>query len=152
MLTHAHEVHPTFQGIWLGGNLLTRLPQNIGDFPALNTLSAPGNVLSDVPEALERLTTLQQLVLSGNQLTALPSGISALGASQDRRRNFSGSLRKLEVTGGMLQAMPDNVTGLDVLTQPALCCALACTIPCPHVSAAHPLTSAAAQAACASWS
>lgn len=87
---HAHEVQPSMQGIWLGGNLLTRLPQNVGDFPVLNTLSAPGNVLREVPEALGRLTALQQLVLSGNQLTALPSGVSALSALYPCPRCSSG--------------------------------------------------------------
>lgn len=68
------------QGIWLGGNLLPRLPANIGNLQALNTLSAPGNVLAELPASLGRLSALQTLALAGNQLAALPPGVSSLGA------------------------------------------------------------------------
>ena len=125
---HAHDVQSPLQGIWLGGNLLTRLPQHIGNFPALNTLSAPGNVLTEVPATLEGLTTLQQLVLSGNELAALPAGISALGEPQideGRAAWFK--------SGGMLQAVPGGIAVRWCADTADALLAIACIIACLHV-------------------
>lgn len=166
------------QGLWLGGNLLPRLPPTLGGLSALTSLSAPGNVLTELPASLGALSALQTLALAGNALTALPAALTRLGAraracrwvplglpakaracsrpvappaahaivrcrsgaaagaakcpghwglrpwqaarAMESMSACAGSLRKLELHGNAVAALPEGMGALTALTQLAL--------------------------------
>lgn len=43
------------QGLWLGGNLLARLPESLGRLTALRTLGLSGNRLAELPASTNSL-------------------------------------------------------------------------------------------------
>lgn len=44
------------QGLWLHGNLLTRLPDSIGQLASLRSLSLSGNCLRELPATIGTLS------------------------------------------------------------------------------------------------
>ena len=69
------------QGLWLHGNVLTELPQDLGNLVSLETVSLAGNRIGKLPDSVTQLTKLKDLTLSGNLLKDLPSSIGGLGKS-----------------------------------------------------------------------
>ncbi|XP_013382592.1 leucine-rich repeat-containing protein 40 [Lingula anatina] len=62
----------------LASNRLTSISENIKLLPALSVIDAHDNLISSLPEALGQLTELVKLVLSHNQLTSVPSCVCQL--------------------------------------------------------------------------
>ena len=67
------------QGLWVHGNLLTKLPDSIGALSSLQALSAVGNQLTALPDSIGSLQSLTSLELAGNKLAELPESIGNLG-------------------------------------------------------------------------
>ena len=66
------------QGLWVHGNLLSSLPNTLGQLTSLRTLQLVGNRLQALPESISALTQLTDLALAGNQLTAAPAALGNL--------------------------------------------------------------------------
>ena len=75
------ELSTHAQGLWVHGNLLTRLPDSIGALSSLQALSAVGNQLTALPDSIGSLQSLTSLELAGNNLTELPESVGNLGTS-----------------------------------------------------------------------
>eukprot|EP01043_Picozoa_sp_COSAG02_P008660 COSAG02_NODE_281_length_25776_cov_37.797998_18_plen_567_part_00 len=96
--------HTTLQGLNLGGNQLTTLPESIGQLSTLQKLSLDGNQLTTLPESIGQLSTLQKLYMYGNQLTTLPESIGQLS-----------TLRTLSLAGNQLTTLPESIGQLSTL-------------------------------------
>ncbi len=83
--------------------MLTELPESLGQLTQLQTLSLSHNKLTALPESLGQLTQLQTLDLSYNQLTALPESLGQLT-----------QLQNLDLSDNKLTALPES---LGLLTQ-----------------------------------
>ena len=66
------------QGLWLHGNLIEHLPEDIGRCSDLRQVSLAGNCLEDFPASIGAWTALKDLNLSGNRLERLPTEIGNL--------------------------------------------------------------------------
>jgi hypothetical protein len=66
------------QVLYLGGNQLRFLPDEIGELRRLESLNVSDNQLSTVPQTLSRLRRLKSLYLHGNVLRTLPVEIVKL--------------------------------------------------------------------------
>ena len=94
------------QGLWVHGNLLSSLPDNLGQLTSLRTLQLVGNRLQALPESISALTQLTDLGLAGNQLTAAPAVL--------------GKLSELAANGGprSIQALSSQSHGAECLLSP----------------------------------
>lgn len=72
------------QEVYLHGNLLTRLPEELGQLEELEKLSVSGNRLTELPKSLSHLVSLKELTAAGNMLEEVPETLSALGQSPFR--------------------------------------------------------------------
>ena len=66
------------QGLWMHGNLLQHLPEDIGNCSDLRQISLAGNCLEDFPKSIGKWTALRDLNLSGNKLSRLPVEVGNL--------------------------------------------------------------------------
>lgn len=85
----------------LYANVLTALPDDLGDLPALEHLSIGANPLGDLPASLWRLTGLVSLNLAHTGLTHLPDAVGGL------RR-----LHMLDIAHNRLEHLPDGLADL----------------------------------------
>lgn len=69
--------------LYLGGNLLQRLPRSLGELVNLEALHLNDNLLDQLPNELQNLSSLKTLSLHGNQLASLPSHIMHLQCLQN---------------------------------------------------------------------
>ena len=66
------------QGLWLHGNLIRHLPEDIGRCSDLRQVSLAGNCLEDFPDSTGAWGMVRDLNLSGNRITRLPHQIGQL--------------------------------------------------------------------------
>lgn len=113
--------------IFCGSNRFTRLPEVLGDCPALEMVGFKANqiqhvpaaalptplrwlILTDnristLPEALGERPALQKMALAGNRLTALPQSLAGLQR-----------LELLRISANQLTGLPDDLLALPRLT------------------------------------
>jgi Leucine-rich repeat (LRR) protein len=87
---------------------LNRIPPQIAQLTALQTLDLSENQLTAIPPEITQLTALQTLFLGQNQITAIPSRITQLTA-----------LQELYLYQNQITAIPPEIaqlTGLDTLS------------------------------------
>lgn len=65
----------SLQTLCLDGNLLTSLPDELGNLQQLTSLGISFNSFSQIPEVLEKLTMLDKVVMAGNRLEILNLGV-----------------------------------------------------------------------------
>ena len=94
--------------LYLNGNKLSRVSDNIGELSHLKSLFLSENRLVELPETIGNLTSLERLILGsiygGNQLTYLPDSMGHLK-----------SLVELDVSYNRLKELPTNLGGLQSL-------------------------------------
>ena len=90
--------------LWLSGNSLTTLPHTIGGMTSLVTIHANNNRISELPVEIGSLIYLEELWLIGNELGALPSTIGDLE-----------NLRSLWVDTNKLTIIPPQIGQLQNL-------------------------------------
>ena len=73
-----NSIPVTTRWLILTDNLISKLPQSIGQLPKLQKLMLAGNQLTQIPESIQNCRNLQLLRISANQLTQLPDAIFAL--------------------------------------------------------------------------
>ena len=86
------------------GNLLTSLPESIGDLSALKALSAVGNQITALPQSIGNLQSLTSLELAGNKLEQLPETIGNLGERAHVINHQSGMLPAYWTWPGTIRA------------------------------------------------
>ncbi|GHJ43519.1 hypothetical protein Cs7R123_08610 [Catellatospora sp. TT07R-123] len=111
----------------LSGLELARVPDSVGDLPALTTLNLSGNLLEQLPDWISKLSGLTTLNLSRNLLEQLPDSIGDLSAltsidlSVNRLTRLPEclsdltALTALNAGGNRLELMPDGIGGLGML-------------------------------------
>lgn len=62
----------------LGGNLLTEIPDTVGNLSQLQALTICDNLIEVLPASIARLTNLTSLLIHKNRLRHLPRDIIAL--------------------------------------------------------------------------
>jgi Leucine-rich repeat (LRR) protein len=85
----------------IDNNILTTLPDSIGDLLGLKMLILRGNQLTRIPNTLANLHALTMLNLSSNNLTEVPEQLGALS-----------SLTVLQLNSNHLSTLPSSLTGL----------------------------------------
>lgn len=85
---------------------LSRVPNEISQFPNLYHLNLSNNQITELPSFILKLTQLEEALLQSNQLTNLPAGFNQLT-----------HLRELYLGDNQLQALPDlsNLKNLEIL-------------------------------------
>ena len=68
-------VSHSLQTLCLDGNVLTALPDELGNLQQLTSLGISFNNFSQIPEVLEKLTMLDKVVMAGNRLDVLNLGV-----------------------------------------------------------------------------
>lgn len=68
-------VFHSLQTLCLDGNVLTALPDELGNLQQLTSLGISFNNFSQIPEVLEKLTMLDKVVMAGNRLEILNLGV-----------------------------------------------------------------------------
>jgi predicted protein tyrosine phosphatase len=68
----------TLKTLHLGANMLARLPDEIGQLTALNSLIAPNNEIASLPDSMVGMVSLDDIYLRHNHLTSIPSVLSKL--------------------------------------------------------------------------
>lgn len=68
-------VSHSLQTLCLDGNVLTTLPDELGNLQQLTSLGISFNNFSQIPEVLEKLTMLDKVVMAGNRLEVLNLGV-----------------------------------------------------------------------------
>jgi Leucine-rich repeat (LRR) protein len=71
--------------LWLSGQDVSVLSQQVGQLLNLRTLGLAGNRLESLPAQLGELKRLERLVLSGNRLSGLPAELAGLHALKELR-------------------------------------------------------------------
>lgn len=84
----------SIRAVDLSGNTLKRLPDSIGVWVGLESLSCGQNSLSELPSAVSQLVSLKKLDLSRNKLSEFPSQLLQLG-----------KLRLLQLNGNQMGPM-----------------------------------------------
>ena len=84
---------------------LTSLPKTIGNLENLTSLDISGNQLTSLPETIGNLENLTDLNISRNQLTSLPESIGNLK-----------KLTRLETWNNQLTLLPETIDNLENLT------------------------------------
>lgn len=62
----------------VGGNLLTEVPESVGNLQQLQALILCDNLIDSLPASIARLTNLKSMLLHKNRLKHLPRDIIAL--------------------------------------------------------------------------
>lgn len=113
--------------LFVKGNNLTRLPDNIDHLRQLTVLDASENSICHVPDNFTRLQRLEIVKLIGNQLKQLPSTIqdlvslSELHLDENKFRTLPEKLgelqqlQRLEMSNNKLRKLPDNLGNLKKL-------------------------------------
>ena len=73
--------------LYLGGNRLIDVPDELGELPRLTSLALCDNRLESVPRSLASLRRLQSLSLHNNRLSTLPPEIVSLNLQELSLRN-----------------------------------------------------------------
>lgn len=68
----------SLQVLSLGGNLLTEVPESVGNLHQLQALTLCDNLIEVLPASIARLTNLKSLLLHKNRLRHLPRDIITL--------------------------------------------------------------------------
>lgn len=66
-----------------GGNLITEIPETIGQLADLEMLSLYGNRITEVPTAIGELKNLKTLYLDSNRISVLPDEMGGLTALEE---------------------------------------------------------------------
>jgi Leucine-rich repeat (LRR) protein len=83
------------QRLYIGGNFIRALPDNISALKSLRELVAPDNYIVELPHSLVSLTALERLTLSNNRIRIVPSNYGHIT-----------SLTSLELIGNPLESPP----------------------------------------------
>lgn len=106
---------PTLTDIILQNNGICKLPDNMGDFQALQEINLDNNQLTTLPDDIGRLTQLRRLWLRSNQLTYLPSTMSSCSALTALVLSNNPNLSELPLSfssiGNLVELICDN-TGI----------------------------------------
>ena len=86
-------------------NLLTSLPDEIGNCPSLVEIRLNGNQIERLPESIGMLENLESLNLSSNQLETLPRNLSGLRI-----------LKSLNLESNNIHTIPDSIGHLEMLS------------------------------------
>lgn len=70
--------HFSLQILSMGGNLLTEVPETVGNLHQLQALVLCDNLISSLPTSIARCKNLKSLLLHKNRLRHLPKDIVAL--------------------------------------------------------------------------
>jgi len=92
--------------LYLGGNKLESLPDNIGNLTNLKKLYLGYNQLKSLPDSIGNLTNLKYLNLSKNQLKDLPESIGKLKKLQ--RLHLYGNQLSDEEKARIKKLLPDT--------------------------------------------
>lgn len=95
------NVYKAVNLLYLGRNLISKLPENLGNLSSLTGLFINHNKLQHLPEAISRLDNLQSLNLTGNELLELPDSLRKLK-----------KLQKLEICNNQLTKLPSGIGNL----------------------------------------
>ncbi|CAC5379393.1 unnamed protein product [Mytilus coruscus] len=98
------ESYKALNLIYLGRNLISKLPENLGNLSALTGLFVNHNKLQFLPEAIGCLKNLDTLNFTGNELTSLPAAIGNLL-----------KLQKLQMCNNKLSRLPTCIGKLSEL-------------------------------------
>ncbi|MBP6828676.1 MAG: leucine-rich repeat domain-containing protein [Saprospiraceae bacterium] len=90
----------------LSNNLLTSLPEWLGDMGNLTVLYLHNNLLSALPESIRKLSTLKYLQVHGNKLHAVPDYIGYLK-----------KLTTLSLSDNQLTSLPESIKELKNLKE-----------------------------------
>jgi len=91
----------TLQTLYVHGNALTSLPEDIDQFKHLQVLYVNGNKITKLPAALFKLTDLRELHFGMNPLTEIPAEIGNLT-----------NLRTLSLSYLDIEKLPDSICAL----------------------------------------
>ena len=92
---------PNLQEIDLRGNLLTDLPEELGELTSLHVVRLSLNKFAHLPSILSSFPGLKKLEFTGNLLAEIPDEISTLQ-----------SLEELDISGNKVTSIGDNLTTL----------------------------------------
>jgi len=113
----------------LNNNLLTLVPDSIGNLTALTVLNLSDNQLTSIPDSIGNLTALAKLYLGKNQLTSIPDSIgnlialTGLNLNKNKLTSISDSignltaLTALNLNNNQLTSIPDSIGKLTALTK-----------------------------------
>ncbi|KAI8113653.1 hypothetical protein M9435_003648 [Picochlorum sp. BPE23] len=105
----------------VSGNLIERIPEEIGRLRSLETLDIHNNCIRELPESLGGLASLQELNAMGNRIERVPESLGRLRSLQvlglkdncltELPDVFSGlqELREVYLTGNTLESLPDSM-------------------------------------------
>ncbi len=88
----------------LSHNLISELPDWIGELTKLESLNLSTNNLEEIPESIGALKSLKKLIIYANQLKIIPPSMSDLT-----------SLEELDLHRNQIEALPDSIGNLGVL-------------------------------------
>lgn len=78
MINCFHRLPSRLQVLSLGGNLLTEVPDSVGNLQQLQALTLCDNLIEILPASIARLANLKSLLLHKNRLRHLPRNIITL--------------------------------------------------------------------------
>ena len=99
----------SLQHLYLGGNRLAHVPEEIGSLTRLQSLALCDNQIVELPDAIASLTQLRSLQLHSNQLQTLPRGLLELDSIT------SLSLRKNPLVARFVREMVFSLPSLQEL-------------------------------------
>lgn len=102
------------QHLYLGGNKLTRVPEEIGSLARLQSLALCDNQIMELPDAVASLSQLKSLQLHSNQLQTLPRALLELDSI------MSLSLRKNPLVARFVREMDFSLHSLQELSARAV--------------------------------
>ncbi len=112
-------------------NVLTSLPDDIGNLTKLQKLDITANALISLPASISRLNNLESLTLKVNSVTELPDGLENLQGVKELIIHFGGevlpksvfqlrNLQSLEIKGPKVQVFPEDMSNLQQLQKLSL--------------------------------
>lgn len=114
--------------LWLGGNQLSTLPDEIYELHSLNHLGLGENKLISLSNDISKLKNLNKLWIAENKLKVIPSGLFSLAELRKldlRNNNFTyipedikqlSNLLHIDVSNNSIEAIPKSIGHLSKLT------------------------------------
>ena len=104
--TALFDLKASLKALIMDDNMLTSLPDSIGELAGLEQLGVSSNQLAAVPETIGTLANLKQLILRWNNLASLPDSFADLH-----------SLEQLDLSNNLFEELPACVCRLSNLAK-----------------------------------